>query len=216
MGLRLRKSRTKKSRSSALLSRGLRQMTRRLFMLHGPQGWWAGVPAFEVALGAILTQNTNWKNVEKALRSLADNACLTPEALRRLSVRRLEKVILPAGYYKQKAKKLKLFASFVLSECRGDLRHLLKFPDPREKLLAQWGIGPETADTILLYGLDYPVFVVDVYTRRLLVHLTGDQSYLECPYEEIQGLCSAAISENVKDWQEVHALIVAWGKRAKK
>lgn len=168
--------------------------------------------AFEVAVGAILTQNTAWSNVEKALVCLASRRLLTSRSISRASVRTIQACVRPSGYFRQKAKKLKGFACFVEKDLKGDLRNVLKRPVPRSSLIAQWGIGPETADTILLYGLDMPSFVVDAYTRRLLVEMTGSRRWLARPYEDVRLFCEDAAPRSVRGWQEAHACIVTWGK----
>ncbi len=205
----------------------------------GPQGWWPrlirrgstivvrhhpeGQPgwvsrsaderAFEVALGAILTQNTAWRNVEQTLVCLAEHDLVTSEKLATARTDLLERCVYSSGYFRHKAKRLKRFARFVERSLDGHLGRILKDSDPRRLLLAQLGIGPETADTILLYGLDQPCFVVDTYTRRLLVETTKDQRWLTQSYAEVQGWCEQALPKDVKQWQEAHALIVRWGKK---
>lgn len=203
---------------------------------YGPQGWWprlvvdrstivvkhhpgpksrwlfktAADQAFEVAIGAILTQNTAWTNVEKALVCLAEKGLITSAAISKVRINTLEACVRSSGYYRQKAKKLKLFAKFVQNELGGDLNQILP---ARSRLLSLWGIGPETADTILLYGLNVPIFVVDAYTRRLLIHLTGDKSWSKQPYDQVRQFCEEAFGKSsVKEMQEAHALIVKWGK----
>ncbi|MFH1077899.1 MAG: hypothetical protein V1745_01275 [Patescibacteria group bacterium] len=211
----------------------------------GPQGWWPRVVrdgrmtevkhhpgdasrwvswtdadrAFEVAVGAILTQNTAWKNVETALVCLAERGLLTSSALSSARLPSIASAIRSAGYYRQKTKKLKTFARFVEDTLDGNLINILSsssaakdLPIIRERLLSLWGIGPETADTILLYGLGVPSFVVDAYTRRFLVEVTGSIRWLTMPYDDVRSFCEAAIPRSVRGWQEAHAVIVAWGK----
>ncbi len=200
------------------MTKKILQALKDLKQRYGPQGWWPRViqdpidPPFEVALGAILTQNTTWKNVERALIALANQDLLTPEALVRASPVQLENAIHSAGYFRQKTKKIKLFSEFVLQTCAGDLRSLSQMSDKRERLLHLWGIGPETADTILLYGLDQPFFVVDSYTRRWLSHVMQDSIWLTRPYEEVRSFCEMTMPRSIVDWQEAHAVIVQWGK----
>ncbi len=184
----------------------------------GPKSYWLSktlsAQAFEVSIGAILTQNTTWTNVEKALICLAQKNLLTSRAITSARLASLESCVKSSGYYRQKAKKLKLFARFVEVELGGDLRHL-DANQGRENLLGQWGIGPETADTILLYGLNRHIFVIDAYTRRLLVRLTGSEKWLKLPYDEVRAWCEEAMGKSkVKMFQEAHALIVRWGKEA--
>src|SRR5882762_2486596 len=141
-----------------------------LFAAHGPQHWWPGRTAFEVIVGAILTQNTSWSNVEIAIRNLRRERLLTPGAIERASLPRLAKFIRSSGYFRQKAKKLKCFVRFLRSEYEGSLNRMFRTPTEvlRKKLLNVHGIGPETADAILLYAAKHPVFVVDAHTRRML------------------------------------------------
>lgn len=126
-------------------------------------------PYFEIAVGAILTQSAAWKNVALAINNLYKAKALTPPKIFKMPSVKLEKFIRPAGYFRQKAKKLKLFSQWLVSEFGGNITRLksYKLQVARSKLLAQWGIGPETADSIILYALNKPIFVVDEYTRRL-------------------------------------------------
>jgi endonuclease-3 related protein len=182
--------------------------------------------AFEVAIGAILTQNAAWKNVETALVCLAYKNLLTSKRLSTARLPAIQTCIRSSGYFRQKAKKLKFFARFVEEELGGDLNIVMsssseakdlpiRISIAREMLLSLWGIGPETADTILLYGLGVPSFVVDTYTRRLLVEVTRSRLWLKMPYDDVQAFCSDAIPRSVRAWQEAHAVIVAWGKESK-
>src|ERR1700679_1264453 len=141
-----------------------------LFTTLGPQHWWPGKTQFEVILGAILTQNTSWKNVELALANLRAAGVFTPSSVKKVHIRRLQSLVRPSGYYRQKARALKAFAQFLRTDYRGSLRRMFAAPtiELREKLLRVWGIGPETADAILLYAGKHPVFVVDAYTKRIM------------------------------------------------
>ena len=148
----------------------LLRMYKTLYKAFGPQHWWPGDGAFEVAVGAILTQNTNWSNVERAIDNLKNNGHLNAKVLHDMPVKRLASLIRPAGYFNIKAKRLKAFIDFLIKHYRGSMKrmgrkdmHVL-----RDQLLSIKGIGPETADSILLYALDKPVFVVDAYTKRVL------------------------------------------------
>ena len=183
-----------------------------LFAAHGPQYWWPGRSAFEVIVGAILTQNTSWTNVEPAIRNLRREKLLTPRAMETVSLARLARLIRSSGYFRQKAKKLKCFVRFLRSEYGGSLTRMFRTPTAalREKLLAVHGIGPETADSILLYAGEHPVFVVDAYTRRLLERhqlATRAQSY-----EEIRRLFEGSLPGDAPLYNEFHALIVRTGK----
>ena len=175
-------------------------------------------PYFEIAVGAILTQNTAWKNVAIAIQNLYDAKALTPEQLLKLSTLRLQKLIHPAGYFRQKAKKLHIFSRWVIDTLKGDLTALKqdKIQDSRFKLLELWGIGKETADSILLYALNKPIFVIDEYTRRLCRHYKVEFK----EYDEYQKFFEGELtrtfpraSERTKIYQEFHGLIVAWGKK---
>ena len=183
-----------------------------LFTAHGPQHWWPGRTAFEVIVGAILTQNTSWTNVEIAIRNLRHEKLLTPRAIENTSLARLARLVRSSGYFRQKAKKLKCFVRFLRSEYAGSLTRMFRTPTAvlREKLLAVHGIGPETADSILLYAGKHPVFVVDAYTRRML-----ERHGLAAPtqrYEEIRQLFERALPSDAPLYNEFHALIVRIGK----
>ena len=137
----------------------------------GAQHWWPGETTFEIILGAILTQNTSWANVEKAITNLKAAGCLGPAALHALDVEAVEQLIRPAGYFRRKTKRVRNFVQWLFDEYGGDLDALAQVETRRlrEELLAITGIGPETADSILLYALNRPVFVVDTYTARVMV-----------------------------------------------
>jgi len=183
-----------------------------LFAAHGPQYWWPGRSAFEVVVGAILTQNTSWTNVELAIRNLRRKKLLTPRAMETVSLARLARLVRSSGYFRQKAKKLKCFVRFLRSEYGGSLTRMFRRPTAalREELLSVHGIGPETADSILLYAGEHPVFVVDAYTRRLL-----ERHQLATPaqnYEEIRQLFEDSLPGDAPLYNEFHALIVRTGK----
>ena len=190
------------------VSRKLVDIYKRLYNAFGPQFWWPAKTSFEVVVGAILTQNTNWGNVEKALTNLRKNKELSPAALRNISYVRLAELIRPAGYFNVKAKRLKNFMDFFFSEYKGNIRLMKKEPLPviREKLLNVNGIGPETADSILLYALDKPTFVVDAYTKRIFSRhgiVNKDEDY-----HEVQELFVKNLKEDIHVFNEYHALIV--------
>ncbi len=188
------------------------QIYEKLYASFGPQHWWPGETPFEVAVGAILTQNTNWGNVEKAIENLKKNRLLRPSALHALSHARLAELIRPAGYFNIKAKRLKNFVAFLMHEYHGSM-HRMKKEDvgsARKKLLSVNGIGPETADSIILYALEKPVFVVDAYTKRVLSrHTILDH---DASYDAFQKLFHAKLRENVSLFNEYHALIVRLAK----
>jgi endonuclease-3 related protein len=180
---------------------------------YGPQHWWPADTPFEVVIGAILTQNTNWKNVERAIANLKREGLLSPAALAKVRTERLAEVIRPAGYYRIKAKRLKNFIAMLGCDFGGDLDALfaLKTAALRETVLGVSGIGLETADSIVLYAAHKPVFVVDAYTARILCrHGLVD---LDATYEDIQSLMQDNLAEDVAMFQEYHALLVEAGKR---
>lgn len=178
----------------------------------GPSRWWPGDTPFEIAVGAILTQNTNWGNVEKAIAALKARDLLTAPAMYALDTAELAELIRPAGYYNVKAVRLRNFLDFLKDEAEFEIGSLKvhALDELRARLLAISGIGPETADSILLYALDMPTFVVDAYTHRMmrrhgLVHDDVD-------YHELQALFVDALPEDVALYNEYHALIVRTGK----
>src|ERR1700683_106336 len=154
-----------------------------LFTALGPQRWWPGKTQFEVILGAVLTQNTSWKNVEVALSNLRAAAVFTPACVEKVHIRRLQSLVRPSGYYRQKARALKAFVQFLRTDSAGWLKRMFAAPtiELHEKLLRVWGIGPETADAILLYAGQHPVFVVDAYTKRMMARhgWIGDKAKYE-------------------------------------
>jgi endonuclease-3 related protein len=183
-----------------------------LLAAQGPQHWWPGRTPFEVIVGAILTQNTSWSNVQVAIRNLRRERLLTPRAIEDVSFARLARLVRSSGYFRQKAKKLKCFVRFLRSEYGGSLARMFRTPTAalREKLLSVHGIGPETADSILLYAGKHPVFVVDAYTRRMLERhklATSSQSY-----EDIRQLFEGSVPGDAPLYNEFHALIVRTGK----
>jgi len=185
----------------------------RLFARFGPQHWWPQSDgAFEIIVGAILTQNTAWTNVEKAMANLRRARLLVPAALNRATEKKLASLIRPSGYFNLKAKKLKAFARFLFDEHHGKLSHLFKQKTVqlREELLAVYGIGPETADSIILYAAHQPIFVVDAYTRRIFARL-GLVSE-DATYDEAQELFMRHLPHDELIFNEYHALIVALGK----
>jgi endonuclease-3 related protein len=167
---------------------------RTLLRAWGRQHWWPARTPFEVIVGAFLTQNTSWANVEHALRRLRSARCLSMSGVRRVSVAELEPLIRPAGYFRQKAARLKKFVAFVDQRYAGSLHRMFARPTAqlRLELLALDGIGPETADSILLYAGSHPVFVVDAYTRRILArHQLVNE---DTPYEQVQRLFQSALA----------------------
>lgn len=178
----------------------------------GPQHWWPGETPFEVCVGAVLTQNTNWTNVEKAIASLKTRHLLEPRRLYAVHPRELAALIRPAGYFNIKTRRLRSFLKFLIEEYDGDLDRMFseRTDALREKLLGVKGIGPETADSILLYAGNKPSFVVDAYTRRIF--LRHEVISEEADYHEIQRYFTDHLPEEVKLYNEFHALIVNIGK----
>lgn len=194
-----------------------------LLNLYEPQGWWpisdidrhnryhpkdytypkTDNQQFEICIGAILTQNTSWKNVVKAITNLNNSNLLSPQSIYTADIDLLKQCIRPSGYFTQKTKKLKIFAEFYITQ-KG------KTPS-RQQLLDLWGIGPETADSILLYAYNISEFVVDAYTRRILNNLNLiDKS---ASYDDIKHLIEYSLRQDFKIYQEFHALLVEHAKR---
>ena len=190
----------------------VRDVYQRLFDAYGPQRWWPGDTPFEVIVGAILTQSAAWTNVEKAVANLKAAGALSLEGIDRLDEADLARLLYPAGYYNAKARKLKAIVALVADRFGGDLDRLLVAPveELRPLLLATHGIGPETADSILLYAAGRPVFVVDAYTRRLLARLAIEPA--TDGYESWRSLFESALPEDAALFNEYHALIVRHGK----
>lgn len=207
----------------------LKRIYRKLLKEYGPQGWWPLLDVkgtnptktgsikgyhpgdysyprtrheqFEICVGAILTQNTSWPNVEKALLNLNSGFLLNPKKVIESDINHLSDAIRPAGYFNQKAKKLKIFSEFYQKNKRPT----------RTDLLNVWGIGPETADSILLFAYKVPSFVVDAYTKRILIN----QKIIEetATYDEIKALFEKSIEKDYMIYQEFHALLVEHAKR---
>ena len=177
-----------------------------------PQHWWPGETPFEVMIGAVLTQNTSWGNVEKAIANIKRANLLDPKKLLNLSPGHLAELIRPAGYFNVKAKRLRNFLKYFVDEYEGAPSEMEKqgLPKLREELLGVNGIGRETADSILLYALNKPVFVCDTYTYRILSrHGLVPES---ADYDEIQSTFMDNLCEDVSLFNEYHALIVRTGK----
>ena len=214
---------------------------RQLSRAWGRQHWWPAQSRFEVIIGAFLTQNTAWSNVERALRQLRRARALNPRAIRSIPLRQLEQLVRSAGYFRQKAHRLKTFVTFLDQRYGGSLQRMFSMPTDqlRKELLALHGVGPETADSILLYAGGHAVFPVDAYTRRVLERhrLAGARA----TYEEIRALFESALRKihgpvaeasgspgtahrpsrasrlrrtpSAQVYNEMHGLIVALGKR---
>jgi endonuclease-3 related protein len=199
---------------AARRGRLLHELYQRLWGVWGPQDWWPGETPFEVAVGAILTQNTNWNNVALAITKLKEQGMLEPQALHDLPEAELARLIRPAGYYNIKARRLKNFLDFLANRYRHSMEAMAadSLESLRPALLAIKGVGPETADSILLYALSKPTFVVDAYTFRILSrHDLIPEAYT---YEELRQLFMEHLPSQVPLFQEYHALLVRLGKMA--
>lgn len=192
---------------------GLAGIYRKLYAAFGPQHWWPGDTPFEVAVGAILTQNTSWGNVEKSISNLKRKGAFDPSIIDRMPAGSLAGLIKSSGYFNVKARRLKSFISFLVEGYGGkiELMKREKTPALRKKLLSVNGIGPETADSILLYALGRPVFVVDAYTKRVMErhNLLPDGG----DYDSVQGIFHSALKKNTRLFNEYHALFVRLGKQ---
>jgi endonuclease-3 related protein len=175
---------------------------------YGPRFWWPAETPFEVCVGAILTQNTNWGNVEKAIANLKEEGLLSPEGLRDVPVERLAELIRPAGYFNVKSGRLKDFIGWLFAEHGGSLKRVFggEWRALREDLLKVRGIGPETCDSILLYAGHRPSFVVDAYTKRLFSRL--GLIFEDATYEEVRSLFMTKLPPDTELYNEFHALIV--------
>jgi len=179
---------------------------------YGPTHWWPGDTAFEIAVGAVLTQNTAWTNVERAIENLKAGKLLTPQAILSCPDETLEQALVPSGYFRVKTKRLRSFCDYLMKSYQGSMRRMANVPleKLRPELLGVHGIGPETADDILLYACGKQVFVVDAYTRRIfsrhgLVHE-------DVPYEDLRAFFESRLNPDVFTFKEYHGLIVWTGK----
>ena len=186
----------------------------RLFATYGEQHWWPGETPFEVMVGAILTQNTAWSNVERAISALKEADALTPVALRTCPYDELASLIRPSGYFNAKARKLRVLGDF-LARFDDDIAAMYaskSLPDLREEFLSLHGVGPETADSMLLYAGNLPTFVIDAYTIRILSRLGLIDADSRPSYEDTQAMFQEALPTDVGLFNEYHALFVAHGK----
>ena len=177
----------------------------------GPTNWWPGDSDFEIAVGAILTQNTAWRNVEKALANLTSENLLSPRAILDCGEARLEMALKPSGFFRVKARRLTSFCAFLVEGYGGSMGRLAEQPldTLRAELLGVHGIGPETADDIILYACEQPVFVVDAYTRRILSRHGHVRP--EIGYEDLRALFEKHLDKNVALYKDYHGQIVRTG-----
>lgn len=191
----------------------LREIHDRLFAEYGPQHWWPGDSPFEVLIGAVLVQNTSWKNVEKAIDRLRQNDLLEPRALHAVPLAELEELIRSAGYFRVKAKRLRNLLTFLVERYDGDLDRMFatRLSTLREELLSINGVGLETADSILLYAGNLPVFVIDAYTHRIMTRHGWVE--FDIDYHGMQEHFQDNLEEDVSLYNEFHALFVRVGHR---
>jgi endonuclease-3 related protein len=177
----------------------------------GPQHWWPGETPFEVMVGAVLTQNTSWKNVERAIAALKAAGALEPRTIHAMSAPALAALIRPAGYFRVKARRLKSLVAWFVGRAGGRVERLADVPTDalRAELLQVHGVGPETADSILLYALERPVFVIDQYTWRVLSRHGWVPE--ETGYEEMRELMESKLKPDVPLWNDFHAQLVRVG-----
>ncbi|MCD6459871.1 endonuclease III domain-containing protein [bacterium] len=178
----------------------------------GNLNWWPGETEFEIIIGAVLTQNTSWTNVEKSISLIKEKNLMSPQALYALSIETLSELVRSSGYFNQKAKKIKHFLQFFNDSYSFDIEKMKKVPLDvmRKQLLGLHGIGPETADSILLYALSKPVFVVDAYTKRIFSrHGFINQN---ASYDDVQIFFEKFLNKDISLYNQYHALIVNTGK----
>lgn len=190
----------------------IKKIYRLLYQKYGPQGWWPGDSSLECILGAILTQNTAWRNVEKALQNLKQSNLISVKSLSLVTTDELADLVRPSGYYNQKALKIKNFIRFLNDNYEGIIKNMLEeeASSLRNKLLEINGIGPETADSILLYCANKPIFVIDAYIYRIFSRhgIVPEQTN----YHEMQEVFMDSLERDAKMFNEYHALVVKVGK----
>ncbi len=191
----------------------LKEVYDRLYVAYGPQHWWPADSPFEVIVGAVLVQNTSWQNVCKAIDGLRRHDLLEPQALHDVPLDELEELIRPAGYYRIKARRLHNLLDFLVGRYHGSLETMFGtgLPALREQLLEVSGIGPETADSILLYAGGLPTFVVDAYTHRVMAR--HNWLPFDTDYYQIQDHFHSGLPEDASLFNEYHALLVEVGKQ---
>ncbi len=181
-----------------------------MFDQMGPQGWWPGESKFEIAIGAVLVQNTNWKNVEYSLDNLRRTTQLQPEKIHALTIEEIQTLIRPSGFFKNKSRCITaLFEWLAQAHFDWKILSLQSTAKLRAQLLKLPGIGPETADSILLYCLDKPVFIADSYTRRIFNHLGSAQF---SNYAELKTIAEQELNLTLSEFQEFHGLLDDFGK----
>lgn len=188
-------------------------MYTRLFAAYGPQRWWPAESPFEVVLGAVLTQNTRWENVRMALDNVRAAGALSPDVLACLDDTEMQAVIRPAGFFRQKSATLQRILRVLVDEYCGEVDTFLagETAAVRERLLDIKGIGPETADSILLYAGNHPIFVIDAYTRRICSRMGVCRP--DAGYAELQHMFMQVLPDDVQMFNEYHALLVELAKR---
>ena len=186
------------------------EVYRKLFKHYGPQHWWPAETPFEVMVGAVLTQNTAWTNVERAIENLKQNHCLTPESILDAGINNLAEWLRPSGYFNIKAKRLRNYCQWYVGSGQFDVLDRWNTEKLRKGLLSVNGVGPETADDILLYAFEQPVFVIDAYTRRFFSRL-GLVSVDE-GYEHLRSKFESSLPAEAPMFNEYHALIVIHAK----
>lgn len=190
----------------------LLKMYNKMYSAFGPQYWWPGETPFEIIIGAILTQNTAWSNVEKAIKNLKGQRLLNICSLSKISPKKLAVLIQPSGYYNIKVKRIMNLIKLINKDFGGSLRRFLNLPEGklRSILLGVNGIGKETADSIILYAAQKPIFVIDAYTKRILIrHSLADNN---STYDQLQELFMNNLPLDVSLYNEYHALLVRVGK----
>jgi endonuclease-3 related protein len=195
------------------VSQTLQEVYDRLSQAFGPQHWWPAESPFEVLVGAVLVQNTAWENVRKAIDNLKREALLDPRSLYGLSMEELGELIRPAGYFRVKAKRLHNVLALLVDRYEGSIEQMFEtgLAELREELLGVNGVGPETADSILLYAGNMPTFVVDAYTHRVLArHGWID---FEAGYYDLKDHFESSLPQDAAMYNEYHALLVAVGKK---
>jgi len=198
-------------RKNRTVTKKLMSIYNRLLNEQGHQGWWPADGAFEVAVGAVLTQNTSWRGASKAVQNLISAGKLDPHKIHRMRPETLARLLVPAGYFNLKARRLKSLVKFLLDRSDGDPSVLIRedLQVIRDDMLDVWGVGPETVDSILLYACGHCVFVVDAYTRRIFSRLGMFEE--NASYEEMRSFFEKHLEKDVELFKDYHAQIVRLG-----